>query len=132
MDFGIINKQFMKRYLACLIALMVALVAIGNSLVLQDGAQESLYDINPAESLYHHSQCEVAASFGHALAYAENYTTVQSVTATNYSPRSGYSTVSIGGNIPSPSFNGHNVEYKSVPTVGHPYRFSAKLYVLRV
>ena len=122
----------MKRYLACLIALMVALVAIGNSLVQQEGAQESLYDINSEESLYHSSQCELSASFGHAIAYAENYTMVQSVTATNYSPRSGYSTVSIGGNIPSPSFNGHNVEHKSVPTVGHPYRFSAKLYVLRV
>ena len=67
----------MKRYLACLIALMVALVAIGNSLVQQEGAQESLYDINSIDSLYHHSQCEVSASFGHAMAYAENYTTVQ-------------------------------------------------------
>lgn len=122
----------MKRYLACLIALTVALLAIGSTPVLQEGAQESLYDINHTESLYHHTQCELSASFGHAMAYAENYTTVQTVTATNYSPRSGYSTVSIGGNIPSPSFNGHNVEHRSVPTVGHPYRFSAKLYVLRV
>lgn len=123
----------MKRYFAYLTALMVALVAIGTGLVLQEGAQESLYDdINLTESPDHRTQCEVVASFGHAMAYAENYTTVQSVTATNYSPRSGYSTVSLGGNIPSPSFNGHNVEHKSVPTVGHPYRFSAKLYVLRV
>ena len=122
----------MKRYLACLIALTVALLAIGSTPVLQEGAQESLYDINLTESPDHRTQCEVVASFGHAMAYAENYTTVQSVTATNYSPRSGYSTVSIGGNIPSPSFNGHNVEHKSVPTAGHPYRFSAKLYVLRV
>ena len=36
----------MKRYLACLIALTVALLAIGSSPVLQEGAQESLYDIN--------------------------------------------------------------------------------------
>lgn len=115
-----------------MIALTVALLAIGNSYVLQEGTQEALYDINQTESLYQHSQCELSASFGHAVAFAENYTTVQSVTATNCSPRSGYSTVSIGGNIPSPSFNGHNVEHKSVPTAGHAYRFSAKLYVLRV
>lgn len=51
----------MKRYLACLIALTVALVAIGKTLVQQEGTQESLYQ---------HSQYELSASFGHAIAYA--------------------------------------------------------------
>lgn len=122
----------MKRFLAYLIASMIAFVAIGNGLVPQEGAQEALYNINSAESHYNGYECEISASFGHAIAFAENSTVIQSVTASSHSPRSGYPTVSIGGNIPSPSFNGHNAEYRVVPIVGHPYRFSAKLYVLRV
>lgn len=118
----------MKRFLACLAVLVVASLAITGSLAHGASAQEMLYNYMPVQD----DGCEVAASFGHAVAFAENGTFTQSSTGPNCSPRSGFPTVSIGGSIPAPTYEGQNNEFRRTPVIGKPCKSGAKLYVLRV
>lgn len=119
----------MKRFPACLVILFVAVVAMMGHYAQRGGTQGNLNLMLAVQQ----SECEISASFGHAVAYAENGShSIQSVTANSHSPRSGFSTLSFGGRIPSPSFNGNNLEFRNIPVMGKPQRLVAKLYVLRV
>ncbi len=117
----------MKRFLACLALVTVALLATAGRYVHEADAQEILYNNMTA----HDCGYEISATFGHAVAYAENGTYTQS-TLQNCSPRSGFPTVSIGGRIPAPSFVGYNAGFRSMPVVGKPCKGGIRLYVLRV
>lgn len=121
----------MKRFFACLAFMVAALAAAAGMHPQGDeacGAQRMLYDyISVGGNCF-----SVEESMGHAVAYAENGTFTQSVTGTNHSPRSGFPTVSIGNNIPSPSFNGRSIDLRDGITIGRPYQVHARLYVLRV
>lgn len=118
----------MKRFLACLALVTVALLATAGRYVYGADTQEVLYNNITAQECGY----EISASFGHAVAYAENGTYTQATTLQNCSPRSGFPTVSIGSRIPAPSFEGHNLEYRSVPVMGKPCKGGIRLYVLRV
>lgn len=120
----------MKRLLACLALVTVALLATAGLYVYGADTQELLYNNIYAQD----SGYEISATFGHAVAYAENGTGAytQSTTLQNCSPRSGFPTVSIGSRIPAPSFEGYNMEYRSVPVMGKPCKGGKRLYVLRV
>lgn len=119
----------MKRFLAYLtvvvVALAAALAGIGPS-----GTQGDFYQYMPVQG--NGDECEISATLGHAVAYAENGTYSQSQTCTNYSPRSGFHTASTGGNVPSYSPEGHRHKFRCIPIIGVPCRSGAKLYVLRV
>lgn len=118
----------MKRFLACLAVFVVAVLAMAGGHAFCAGAQDILYKYMPVP------ECgdEITASFGHAVAYAENGTFTQSSIGPNCSPRSGFPTVSIGGGVPAPSFEGRNIEFRCASVIGKPCKSGAKLYVLRV
>lgn len=121
----------MKRFFARLAFMVIALAAAAG--MHQQGAgtcgaQGMLYDYTAVNG----TGCSVEESMEHAVAYAENGTFTQSVTGMNHSPRSSFPTVSIGNNIPSPSFGGRSIDLRDVITIGRPYQVHAKLYVLRV
>lgn len=121
----------MKRFFACLAFVVAALAAAAGMHPQGDeacGAQGMLYDYTAVGG----SGCSVEESMEHAVAYAENGTFTQPVTSTNHSPRSGFPTVLIGSNIPSPSFNGRSIDLRDGITIERPYQVHAKLYVLRV
>lgn len=117
----------MKRFLACLALITVALFATAGHCVYEADAQGTPNHNNIQGCGY-----EISATLGHAVAYAENGTYTQSTTLQNCSPRSGFPTISIGSRIPAPSSEGSNVKFRSVPVMGKPCSGGIRLYVLRV
>lgn len=119
----------MKRFLACLVCLFIAVVAMIGQYARGRGMQENLH----IHSSVPHAACEISATFGHAIAYAENGSyTAQTLTVSNHSPHSGLHTASIGGRVPSvsPGSSSHELGHTNVQ--GVLLRSVRKLYVLRV
>lgn len=121
----------MKRYLACLVFALLLLVDSTGSMHSADkSTQESFNCDMPSCIADCESDCFTNPT--HAIAYAENGTFTQLVTGTNYSPRSGFPTLTITRNIPSPSFEGHGTNIYKRIVIGRISPVHAKLYVLRV
>lgn len=111
----------MKRFLACIAFIVLALVTVTEQHSPERGDVLSCLQ-----------ECPVIQSAGHAIAYAENGVSSQVSSGSNFSTRSNTPTLSIGNNIPSPSFNGHSAGRKAEGSIGKVHTFHTRLYVLRV
>lgn len=119
----------MKRFLACLVFLTIAVIAMAGHYAQGEGMQETLNICTPVTGTAY----EISPAFGHAIAYAENGVySAQTLTAPTHSPRSGFHTASTGGKVPSLSPCGYKYELRHTKVWSVCSSSVSKLYVLRV